>query len=606
MADESKTLRVSEVIMPFGVGAVVDILGESLMAPDASSWPHPKRLPEIQSDRLIEKLPIDHLYGPPANKDGRKLSAPALQYQRFPLWLVCQDHGHMTRWTTQKEDGKPPVCHCGARLLPMRFILVCERNSHADDVPWRTWAHATARAAVDARCQRDDKLRLVTLGRSESIGGIVVRCDACGASRSLGELYNMTTSHFSCRGKQPWQFDESPCDSKVAVVQRGATNVHFSEQVSALDIPSYEVEDPTDVAVRGHRLAKSVEEVLTTQTSEDVVNALVDIIAGDLDLDRSDVLGVLRTARTAPTLEAAVVAARAELLSEESVAFERVLAEPDREHGNRNFVVRSATVADDGDHPVVKRLADLVPNIVLADKLREARALMGFRRHSPEAKLVPAHNRPYKGDRWLPAVEGFGEGIFVGLDLGAVAAWESLLEVADRVARVERRRAGSRVNAWTEPLTPRYVLVHTLSHLLMKALAFGSGYPAASLRERLYADGDLSCGFLIYTTGTDVFGTLGGLVRQGQRPYFAELMLQALETSTWCSNDPLCGESHGQGVGGLNLAACHACALASETSCEAGNLFLDRTLVTGSPSVTGYFEGVIQDAMQSVALRQLP
>lgn len=603
MADETKTLRVSEVIMPFGVGAVVDILGESLMAPDASSWPHPRRLPEIKSNRLVEKLPIDHLYGPPANQDSRNLNAPALQYQRFPLWLVCQDHGHMTRWTTQKEDGKPPTCRCGARLLPMRFILVCERNSHADDVPWRTWTHATARTAVDARCQRDDKLRLVTLGRSESIGGIVVRCDACGASRALGELYNTTTSHFSCRGKQPWQFDVAPCDSKVAVVQRGATNVHFSEQVSALDIPSYDVKDPTDVAVREHRLAKSVEEVLSTQASDEAVDTLVDMIARDLGLDRSEVLGVLRTARTAPTLEAAVVAARAELLSEESVAFERVLVEPGREHGNKNFVARSAVVADADDHPVVQHLADLVPNIVLADKLREVRALTGFRRYSPEAKLVPAHSKPYRGDRWLPAVEGFGEGIFVGLNLGAVASWESASEVGERVARLERRRAGSRVSAWTEPLTPRYVLVHTLSHLLMKALAFGSGYPAASLRERLYADGDSSCGFLIYTTGTDVFGTLGGLVRQGEQPYFAELMLQALETSTWCSNDPLCGESNGQGVVGLNLAACHACSLASETSCEAGNLFLDRALVSGGRIVPGYFEGLIAEAITIVAQR---
>jgi hypothetical protein len=218
---------------------------------------------------------------------------------------------------------------------------------------------------------------------------------------------------------------------------------------------------------------------------------------------------------------------------------------------------------------------------------------------------VPAHNKPYRGDRWLPAVEGYGEGIFVGLDLDLVAEWESHDDVTERVARIERRRASSRVSAWTEPLTPRYILVHTLSHLVMKALAFGSGYPAASLRERLYANGDFSTGFLVYTTGTDAFGTLGGLVRQGEQPYFADLLLQALETSTWCSNDPLCGESHGQGVGGLNLAACHACALSSETSCEASNLFLDRTLLTGSSDVTGYFEGVIRDAIETVAARRL-
>jgi hypothetical protein len=57
----------------------------------------------------------------------------------------------------------------------------------------------------------------------------------------------------------------------------------------------------------------------------------------------------------------------------------------------------------------------------------------------------------------------------------------------------------------------------------------------------------------------------------------------ALRNAAICSSDPLCIESTGQGTNALNLAACHACALLPETSCEEGNLLLDRRLVIGSP-----------------------
>src|SRR3546814_2352700 len=52
--------------------------------------------------------------------------------------------------------------------------------------------------------------------------------------------------------------------------------------------------------------------------------------------------------------------------------------------------------------------------------------------------------------------------------------------------------------------------------------------------------------------------------------------------AAWCPNDPVCIESEPQSIDGLNLAACHACCLAPETSCESQNLLLDRSLVVGS------------------------
>ncbi len=94
-------------------------------------------------------------------------------------------------------------------------------------------------------------------------------------------------------------------------------------------------------------------------------------------------------------------------------------------------------------------------------------------------------------------------------------------------------------------------------------------------------------GVLIYTAAGDCEGTMGGLVQQGKPSRFEPLLVGALEDSLWCSSDPLCVESHGQGIDSLNRAACHACCLLPETSCEEGNRLLDRVALVGKPEDRG-------------------
>ena len=137
----------------------------------------------------------------------------------------------------------------------------------------------------------------------------------------------------------------------------------------------------------------------------------------------------------------------------------------------------------------------------------------------------------------------------------------------------------------------------------MRRLEFQSGYSASSLSERIYASGggpEAQAGLLIYTGSGDSQGTLGGLVRLGESKYFSKLLLGAVEDADRCSNNPVCGESRGQGMNSLNLAACHACSLISETSCERGNVYLDRVLLTGSDSVRGFFQSVLTEARSSM------
>ena len=238
--------------------------------------------------------------------------------------------------------------------------------------------------------------------------------------------------------------------------------------------------------------------------------------------------------------------------------------------------------------PRAARVADLLlsnlDQIVLATKLREVRALTGFSRYEPAGTVVTPALRGRLN--WLPAIEVFGEGIFVTLKEEVVRRWE-VGPSSDRVRVLEERRAASYLADRLPKVSPRFVLVHTLAHLLIRQLAFASGYASASLRERIFArdgQGDQAqAGFLIYTAAGDVEGTLGGLVRLGEAERLAPTLLATLEHATWCSSDPICRDSLGQGLNALNRAACHACALLPETSCVYANALLDRSLVVGSP-----------------------
>jgi hypothetical protein len=136
-----------------------------------------------------------------------------------------------------------------------------------------------------------------------------------------------------------------------------------------------------------------------------------------------------------------------------------------------------------------------------------------------------------------------------------------------------------------------YILLHSLSHALMQEIALDCGYPASSLKERVYAHASVQggtidhCGLLIYTASAGAQGTLGGLVSIA--PRYSEILAAALRRAEICSNDPICADHEPDGHTGdraTHGAACHGCLLVAETSCEARNLFLDRALLVETMS----------------------
>jgi hypothetical protein len=146
-----------------------------------------------------------------------------------------------------------------------------------------------------------------------------------------------------------------------------------------------------------------------------------------------------------------------------------------------------------------------------------------------------------------------------------------------------------------DAILPRFIAVHTFTHIVMRQLCFEAGYGLSAIRERLYVS-STHAGVLIYTADGDSEGSLGGLVRQGLAERLVGTILSGLERASWCSNDPICGELPENSLDGLNLSACHACALVPETSCSHFNLLLDRQLVVGDgrdKRVKGFFNSIV-------------
>ena len=231
-----------------------------------------------------------------------------------------------------------------------------------------------------------------------------------------------------------------------------------------------------------------------------------------------------------------------------------------------------------------------IASVIQLHRLREVMALVGFTRL--EAAVRDIHGE-YETDveraqialepSWFPAVENRGEGIFIGLDNEAVNSWLERPGVAARLDELMQGHAAwtaQRKKAYLFPGGP-YILLHTLSHLLIQSLAMRCGYPASSIRERIYSDDDDGqYGILLYTGTSDAEGTLGGLVQQGR--HVEEHLLNALTKAGLCSNDPICAQhspSEDLDQGSLHGASCHGCTLLAETSCEMRNDYLDRALV---------------------------
>lgn len=584
-----RPVRRSQLICPFGVGAIVDFRGpESLMTAGLDAWPQAKESQDecpdlvILEERLQARLGKSHFRLPPHFDDDANEIDELIPVVRFPSWHYCPDCSVMRHTNLYESRSKCTSVKCQKRpekfrswLMPVRIITICPMG-HIDDFPFHEWVHTNNPVTNVA----DHELSWRASGTSSSLSGITISC-SCRTSRTLQGAFTFSTSTNSgalrelgidCAGRRPWLGEAgSGCGEALRVVQRGATNVYFPVIRSSIYLP-------TSCGDHDDWLLKCVDEVVRKSAGKDdeYRRKCIGHVAFMDNVDEK------LLAQAVEQRLARENARQGQTLTEEQFRHEefQVLRGADLNPG-KDLNMKEFPIADYGD------LSKFFSRIRLICKLRETRVLESFTRITPldNGQSSPQELCLNRNLGWLPAVIVRGEGIFFEFKEDQFIPWETA--VSRRVVDFRQGYENSvrRQDARATRLTARFVLLHTFAHLLIRELTFECGYGSAALRERIYCDidGQPMNGVLIYTASGDSEGTLGGLVRQGHPDRLIRCFQSAINKALWCSGDPVCIESVGQGTNNANLAACHGCALLPETCCEQGNVLLDRALLIGRP-----------------------
>jgi hypothetical protein len=542
---------------------------------------------EIIEPRLVDKLKllfdppltVLKLYAPPPDLDDPTAPQTGITAWQFPEWFITQDvdadasdgivrarmlvHRRMLTKGKFIDDTKKK-----RSVVPIRFVRAC-RSGHIGDIDWFSFTHSS-----ETECRR--QLWIEERGTSGDIGEIYVRCD-CGAVRALAEAVGFATLALGhCDGNRPWlgPYSRERCNEPNRLLIRQASNAYFSQLMSAISLPD-----------RNENVREAVETVW------DFIGEVEDLDALKYERKKAKVHAVLDgfsdeevfaeiKVRRGQSLQQSKSIKQAEM---ETLSAAKAELGDDRPDGN--FYARTLP-KEVWDAPWMKN----IERVVLVHRLREVKAQVGFTRFeaiSPdidgELEMGVRRASLAREISWLPAIENRGEGIFIQFSKEAVQKWLGRKDVVKRGEVLER---GHRIWAKEHNTSKRafpglpYILLHSFSHLMVTAVSLECGYPASSIRERIYAIPDVGYGVLLFTATSDAEGTLGGLVQVGRRVH--EHVRNALEMGELCSNDPVCAQHdpanpHERRF--LHGAACHGCLLISETSCEHHNDFLDRALV---------------------------
>ena len=625
--------RPSSLLYTYGPGAIMDLPQFTIMPAALDDWDRIWRRRDgapqtIQAPRLRNAVRI-MLRSPDAelrpfpwqpkrstfSGEGNDLGVPA---RVFPQWLRCTGCdmlGMLSQFSYSNTHPFRPDLACfehakcsgraGARgrgtsrkpAVPARYLLACV-DGHLDEFPYELWVH---------RGQPCDKAQFPALRMADRTAGkgasAMIYCDSCDKHRGMNEAQGEAGKAKlpQCRGRYPHldAFTEGGCPNQAQLMLVGASNLWFASTQSIIVMPQSPAEQADDLAdairtALGDRLARYAGDL---ETLRDVLDGKVDV------RDRTD--EQLRTA-----VEQASVPPPSEHEQEERMLrwdpVNLLLPEwghlqkdplgPRQEHPESGLTL-SKRERGKGLRPEITR-------VLAVERLRKVNALVGFTRIDDvervsdlPRRLAPLTRAPRPP--WTVATEDRGEGIFLQLDEPAVATWEDKVLATDLwrahrdAHRLNFRRRLSETAEVVDPDSrlkpPRYWLIHTLAHVLIREAAMSCGYSAASLSERLYAwpesDGrHAAAGLLICTTASDSDGTLGGLVQLSDPDRLELLVGSALFRASRCSSDPICAMRTPQDPEDfLHGAACHCCVMASETSCERANRFLDRRFLVGLP-----------------------
>jgi hypothetical protein len=626
---------MSQLVGLFGPGAMLDLPDRSVLVLGLDHWemrgkaafqkieePRLQRLLYLRlkdDDRIVGDKPPE-LRTPPIDKRDPRFPSPAVRATVFPRWFTCEaiagDPPNRRRLVRFQDLEAPKrAVHVGPdgkkrKAAPIRFVCGCE-NGHLQDIDWRRVVHQNQRGegadttASAGPCKKP--MWLEDSGTSADPRDTRIVCE-CGASLSLEELFQPGRLG-SCPGARPWigsdDIDTNICDASkgLRLLTRSATNTYFPQIARVISLPQAadalarnleavwtdvsECKTVDDVK-QAKRFNSAVRANLQDYADEEILARILAISAGGVGADEAE---------------------DPKIAEFQLLASGRALIGANSPDANLHAETLPRAIWDPNSDPELAKIAA----VVAVHRLREVACIYGFTRFEPAplasddledvglaVKGAPLGQNP----DWLPAIEQFGEGVFVHFSADALGDWLARPTVLERSRRlregVKKWAAAKRASAMnvsvvqvTERARPEYVMAHSLSHALMSEVAIECGYPASALKERIYllqrsVGEPIRCGVLIYTASAGNQGTLGGLVEVTHR--FSRVIKSALERARLCSGDPVCADHdplNAQDDRMLHGAACHGCLLISETSCEARNVSLDRALLVDTVGTIG-------------------
>ena len=609
-------------VLTYGPGAIIDFRAGSfgggpvsVVAPGLEFWekyarPFSATRQKISEPRLERKMGAQGFRLPPVDIDSgnqkNQKKSDALPGFRFPRWLQCPlcctikpawkwsgngEIGEPSRWCGECSSTKKRRIH----VVPARFVVACAEG-HLDEFPWLYWLRTFSNNKQRCQGDRSCSLKLQSKGGT-GLSSLYLTCK-CGAERNMGDIFSKgALKGRICEGHMPWlEENKEKCSEELRVLHRGASNLYFPVEVSALSIPPWSDVFQEALEADWHRLA----EIDDKSKLKSYIEVLYGDKESDLNMSVDDIYNEIIRRK-----EYLVNPEREDLKYDELCSFsgETLFDYTGRNFENDDFKITPQEVPKD--------LSEFVSCSIKVDRLREVRALKGFTRINQAVSSFEEGTYKFgklskdPNIRWFPAIEVRGEGIFFTLHNSALDSWGKQKNIIQRAEQIDNayetewERVAQKGEQRKFRITPKFLLLHTLSHVIMRQISLECGYDTASIRERIYCDEGRKSnnGILLYTASSDAEGTLGGLARMSEEDKLLPLVRSSIERASWCSSNPLCIKGIISESEKYNLSACHNCVLVPETSCEFFNRYLDRALLVGSPDANfkGFFETFLED-----------
>jgi len=602
-------IRPSQLITTYGPGSIMQVENDSVMILGLNFWKKDEEedmFQRIHHPELERILKVDH-FRMPREEENMQKSIPC---RSFPLWGVCKKCDRLESHKTAPEIRKSSFhcSYCKGELYPARFIVICE-NGHIDDFPWEEWAHSDAKKGPHGICKNNPKLEFYSAGNKQALSDYVVKCLDCHEQRNCGDATSpgaLDKIIPKCSGSAPWLGNKNEkCERvnnknvKIVGIQARATSVYFPLNINALFIPKWL--HPVQNKIKENKSALEVLIQMEPYQKDGKPN--FEKIAEESNLFTNEINN--------PKIGFDEVVKQLKLrfqISSDYVTQNDIKNEEfsDLFNAEAGYKDPRGTILEISNEPIHNQLEAHFSKMKKLNRLTEVNVLTGFtRQEAPDPFSSREHVVFQKLSKrkagWYPGVENRGEGFLFALNDNLLEEWESKPEIIKRTKVMKDSFfEWAKERGWDPEgeFDARYMLLHSLSHALIRGLEIYSGYPTPSIKERIYAGKNFN-GILIYTSSTSSDGSLGGLVKQASKDRFKRLVEVTKIHTKHCSRDPLCIEEDPKAKfdSGFpahlryNGSACYGCLLLPETSCENSNRLLDRRLLFDEE--LGFFKDVL-------------